>query len=288
MPTRNAGLEHVIVSLHDQVKTIRAGEAGTRKGRDPEDLHQMRVGVRRLRAVLRASRPLFDPKWVNGLRSELDWLGTALGEVRDLDVIRAYLGSNLTAVAGAERTAGRRLLRRLDTDRANAQVSLRRVLDGRRYARLLTRLTTSLAAPRAVSTGVSLLGTAAAEFKKLRRAVESLPGRPSADELHEIRIKVKRARYAAELVRAAAGERVERFIDQAKRVQDILGEHQDAVLLEEYLHEGIDRRQAAPALEQQLLERQRKRRKKSRAAFFEEWPKLARRGRKAWSVVPMP
>jgi CHAD domain-containing protein len=288
MPLRNAELEYAIATLQAQVEAVRASAAGARTGRDPEHLHQMRVAVRRLRAVLRASRPLFDPEWVKDLRRELRWLGTALGEARDLDVIRAYLRSDIAALAGAERKAGRRLLRRLDTDRAKAGKTLRRVLDGRRYARLLSGLTTSLAAPRAASTAVSLLGNAAAEFKKLRRAVGALPGHPSAEELHEIRIKVKRARYAAELVRAAAGERGERFIDQAKKAQDILGEHQDAVLLQEYLHEAIDRREAAPTLEQLLLERQRKRRKKSRVAFFEEWPKLERRGRKAWKVVPRP
>ena len=71
-------------------------------------------------------------------------------------------------------------------------------------------------------------------------------------------------------------------------MQDILGEHQDAVILEEYLHNVRDGREATHALEGELLRRQRKRRKKSRAAFFEAWPKLERRGRKVWSAAPMP
>ena len=288
MPTKNASLQHVLSTLRAQLEAIRACEAGTRAGRDPEDLHKMRVAVRRLRAMLRASRPLFDAKWVKRLRSELGWLGTALGEARDLDVLRGYLGSELASLEGAERKAGQRLLRRLDADRARSRGVLRRVLDGQRYAKLLTRLKASLAAPHVASTGLSLLGNAAAEFKKLRRAVKALSGHPSADDLHEIRIKVKRARYAAELVGADAGGRGQRFIDQAKKIQDILGEHQDAVVLEEYLHDVIDRREATHALEQQLLKRQRKRRKRTRAAFFEEWPRLERRGRKAWSAAPMP
>jgi CHAD domain-containing protein len=288
MPTKNASLQHVLSTLRAQLEAIRACEAGTRAGRDPEDLHQMRVAVRRLRAMLRASRPLFDAKWVKGLRSELGWLGTALGEARDLDVLRGYLGSELTSLEGAKGKAGQRLLRRLDADRARSRGVLRRVLDGRQYARLLTRLKASLAAPQVASTGLSLRGSAAAEFKKLRRAVKALSGHPSAEDLHEIRIKVKRARYAAELVGADAGGRGQRFIDQAKKIQDILGEHQDAVVLEEYLHEAIDSREAMHALQQQLLKRQRKRRKKTRAAFFEEWPRLERRGRKAWSDAPVP
>ena len=58
----------------------------------------MRVAVRRLRAILRASRPLFEAKWVKGLRSELDWLGTVLGEARDLDVLRGSLGSEIASL----------------------------------------------------------------------------------------------------------------------------------------------------------------------------------------------
>jgi hypothetical protein len=49
-----------------------------------------------------------------------------------------------------------------------------------------------------------------------------------------------------------------------------------------------DRTPAAQALEQQLVEQQRKRRTKALAAFREKWPKLKRRGRKAFSKVPTP
>ena len=57
------------------------------------------------------------------------------------------------------------------------------------------------------------------------------------------------------------------------------------MVIEEYLHDVIDRREAAHALEQQLVRRQRKRRKKIRAAFFHGWPRLERRGRKAWATT---
>jgi CHAD domain-containing protein len=81
------------------------------------------------------------------------------------------------------------------------------------------------------------------------------------------------------------GRRAERFAKKAKKVQDILGEHQDAVVAEERLsallrNGGRQPRQAAVA--PWLAERQRARRQTARAAFTEQWPKLKRRGRKAW------
>ncbi len=115
-----------------------------------------------------------------------------------------------------------------------------------------------------------------------RGAVAKLPKQPSAEELHAVRIKVKRARYAAELVQPIIGRRAERFIAKAKKLQDILGEHQDAVVAEEYLRKVTERTPAAQALAQQLIKQQRTRRKKALAAFSKKWPKLKRRGRKAY------
>ena len=74
-----------------QVGELIAHDPGTRLGDDPEELHQARVATRRLRAVLRAARPLLDPGWTESLRAELSWLGGALGPVRDLDVLLDHL-----------------------------------------------------------------------------------------------------------------------------------------------------------------------------------------------------
>lgn len=242
----------------------------------------MRVAVRQLRAILRASRALFDAKVVERLRSELDWLGANLGLVRDLDVLHAYLRPRLAALEGAEQRAGQRVLRRLGGDRARARAGLNEALDSPRYPRILEQLAAFLSRPPASASDVSLPDVAATEWKRLRKAVQKLPGRPSTDDLHAVRIKVKRARYAAELARAAAGARGKRFIHQAKKLQDILGDLQDAVVIEQYLHDAIDRTEPAQAIQKHLVKRQRKRRKQARAAFFEEWPKLKRRGQEAW------
>jgi CHAD domain-containing protein len=278
----NSSLRRVLDELSTHVQALRAHEAGARAGRDPEHLHEMRVAVRRLRAILRASRDLFDARWVERLRSELDWLGGRLGLVRDLDILDAYLRPRLAALESAEHRAGQRVLRRLSADRARAQADLNAALDNPRYPRILEQLETFLSRPPASASDVSLPDVAATEWKRLRKAVQKLPGRPSADDLHAVRIKVKRARYAAELARAAAGERGKRFINQAKKLQDILGDLQDAVVIEQYLHDAIDHTEPAQALGKDLVKRQRKRRKKARAAFFEEWPKLKRRGQEAW------
>ena len=62
---------------------------------------------------------------------------------------------------------------------------------------------------------VSLRDIAAQEFKKLRKTVEALPETPSDADLHQVRIKAKRARYAAELAAPMVGRPAERFVDKA-------------------------------------------------------------------------
>lgn len=281
MPS-HPNLDHVVAAMSAQVAAIAARAAGAKRARDPEEVHQMRVAVRRLRAILRTGRALFPTDWVDDLRRELDWLGGGLGRVRDLDVLRAHLRSQLGHRTAGGRAARERLLRRLTADREAATATLRRALSGRRYARLLPRLDAVVSAPPIRTGDASLADLASVEFAKLRRAVKRLPKHPSAEDLHAIRIKVKRARYAAELAGPELGRPGERFVDKAKTVQDILGEHQDAVTAQRYIRRAIGTGPAARRLADQLMRRQVERREAAREAFTAQWPKLKRRGRRAW------
>ena len=65
--------------LREQAERVLAHDPGTRLGTDPEELHQMRVATRRLRAFLRAGHELLEPEWADAMRAELRWLGGALG-----------------------------------------------------------------------------------------------------------------------------------------------------------------------------------------------------------------
>jgi CHAD domain-containing protein len=278
--------DHILDLMREQLEAIRAHEPGTRAGTDPEQLHRMRTAVRRLRAILGAAREMFDPEWVGVLRSELDWLGTLLGDLRDLDVFRQHLRAELSSLKAAGRVEGRALLDRLDTQRTHARASLIAALDGARYLRLLDRLEKSIQHPRVVHAGVSLPAIAAVHFKKLRKAVKALPKRPSDDDLHAVRIRVKRARYAAELAETMVGRPAKRFVSKAKKLQDILGEHQDAAVAEERLRTLVGRHVGRPErlLAGRLVTRQRARRQAAQMDFFEQWPKLKRRGDKAWKA----
>src|SRR5262249_60927260 len=89
---RSAARDRILALMREHCDLIRAKEPGTRLGSDPEELHQMRAAVRRLRAILGAVRGMFDPQWVAGLRCRLYWLCTRLWGLRGLVFLRVYLG----------------------------------------------------------------------------------------------------------------------------------------------------------------------------------------------------
>ena len=94
---------HVRAALDLRLRALLRHDPDTRSGADPEDLHQMRVSVRRMRASLKAARPLLDATWADDLRAELGWLGSALGPVRDLDVLLLRLRGEIATLPAPER-----------------------------------------------------------------------------------------------------------------------------------------------------------------------------------------
>jgi CHAD domain-containing protein len=278
-------LEHVRAMIARQVAELIAHDPGTRLGVDPEELHQARVATRRLRAVLRAARPLLDPAWTESLRAELAWLGGSLGPVRDLDVLLARLREEIADLEPDERRAAGRFLRLLEAERRAAREAMLEALSSPRYADLLNRLEADAVSSRARAADVSLQAIAGGEFRKLRRAVRSLPPQPSDEELHAVRIRGKRARYAGELAEGVVGKPARRFVQDAKRFQDVIGDHQDAVVAEERVRALLDRANGLGAhfAAGRIVERERRRRRDAREAFPEAWARLKKSGKRAWS-----
>jgi CHAD domain-containing protein len=274
--------EQVRARIGAQLDALVAHDPGARLGGDPEDVHDLRVAVRRLRALLRAARDVVDPVFAEPLRAELQWLGDSLGPARDLDVLLAYLRSDAARFDDDDRTAFDPLLATLEGTREQAQPALLETLRSERYLALLDELERAAASlPLIPGAAVSPQDLAGAEFRKLRKAVRALDGHPEPEAVHAVRIKGKRARYAAEL---ASGKRAKRVVGAAKGFQDVVGEYQDAVVAEKRLRELVRGRSGRAALAiGRLVERQRRRREAALSALPRAWRKLERAGRRAWT-----
>jgi CHAD domain-containing protein len=218
-------------------------EAGVRTGEDPEAVHQARVATRRIRSTLRTFSKLLDEEWTDRLRDDLKWLANLLGEVRDTDVLLERFSDHLAELPAEDEKAGRRLLTRLSEERDQARRRLLGAMGQEKYAELLEDLVEAAAAP-ALLPGAD---RPAAEvtpplvrrpWKKLRKEVRQAGDNPADEQLHKIRIRAKRARYAAEAVEPAFGKPAEDFADAVSDIQSVLGDHQDAVVGEAWLREA--------------------------------------------------
>ncbi len=277
-----APLESLRRLLAAQYRTMLTNDPGLRLGEDAEALHQLRVATRRSRALLRAARGLVAPEWAEPLRDELAWLGGLLGPVRDLDVLLEHLDTEAAAMGDDDARAFRRLRARLAVERQQARDSLIEAMGSDRYFRLLDTLEGAAEAP-AGELPTPLTEIAAGAFARLRKAVKALPARPADDELHRVRIKTKRARYAVELAAPELGKAGDRVIERAKVVQDVIGEHQDACVAEDRLRALALRGGGKTGLAAgRLIERQRRRKRDARRALPGAWHKLDRTGRKAF------
>ncbi len=221
---------------------------------DPSEqaIHQTRVATRRLRSDLKTFGAVLDPVWLRHTRSELKWIGSVLGAVRDIDVLDKRLQSDDPASPGSR---GEDTLRsRLASQRRDKTEELAHALRSERYINLLDRLDAGTSVPRFF---ISPQSTEAGEpgvgpsdlarraiprllrplWKKLRRSVSKAGATPSDTQLHKIRIASKQLRYGAELAEPVLGKAARRTARRAEDIQTILGDHHDSVMAVEWLEQ---------------------------------------------------
>ncbi|MBL8481135.1 MAG: CYTH and CHAD domain-containing protein [Rhodocyclaceae bacterium] len=221
------------VLAHACLRQWQANAAGARREDDTEYLHQMRVGLRRLRSVLQLFAPAlpepFVQRWMPILRAR----GDATGAARDLDVLcERFLAT----------------LRRAQPGRTELEVLARHGEAERRALR--ARLRASLAEPALVLDVLNL----AADLQALPDGKDSLPefararltalykrakkrarsARAEDDEsLHRLRVALKALRYGTEFLTSLLdGRRAARYAARVARAQDGLGKHNDLALLD--------------------------------------------------------
>lgn len=269
------------------IRLIRA-DAGVRVGEDLEAVHDARVAVRRLRSDLRSFRSVLDPSWSKPLRDELGWLGTALGEVRDLDVLGDRLEGRVAELRPEDKAVGEHLVQRVRAERSTAREGLLADLRSDRYTALLDRLVQGSQAPAVLPdagerTAASVLvPLMEGPWKHVERACTRIDDDAPDELLHAARIRAKRARYAADALAPLVGARARRFARAAAGLQDVLGEHQDAVVAEAWLREAARSGAGTAFVAGLLTARERQARADARASWRAAWKALRRKKLRFW------
>ncbi|HET8787628.1 MAG TPA: CYTH and CHAD domain-containing protein [Actinomycetes bacterium] len=264
-------------------------EAGVRIGEDPEAVHQARVATRRIRSTLRTFSKLLDEEWTDRLRDDLKWLADLLGQVRDTDVLLERFEDHLAELPAEDAKAGRRLLAKLSDQRDQARRRLLGAMAQEKYAVLLDDLVAAAAAPALLPGGdrpaVEVMPPMVTRpWKRLRKEVRKAGDDPPDEVLHQIRIRAKRARYAAEAVEPVFGKPAEDFADAIADLQDVLGDHQDAVVGEAWLREAAAsaRRRDVAIVAGLLIAAERASAAGTRDRWRDVWKAASRKSLRAW------
>lgn len=221
-----------------------ANEAVTLEGQDPEGAHQMRVALRRLRSALQIFRPFIPVSQQNSLGPRVKALADALGPAREWDV---FLGDLLPPVAAA--LPGHAGLAALEaaarTQRDQAYITARAALADPAHTTLLLDLSAWVDGRQWRNQPVSEQSTlllspvtdmAGALLDKRHRTARRRGrgfARLSAADRHELRIALKKLRYAADFFRTLyEGKALRRFLEDLAALQEDLGHLQDVATVD--------------------------------------------------------
>ena len=226
----------VLDYLSAQLGTLQQLEPGVLADQ-PDAVHRSRVATRRMRSALATFEPLFATATVRALRAELAWHAVELGVPRDAEVLRDSLLGALDSIGVAADAPQRQVIvERLNGVHATAHAELVETMATERYDRLHEALAEWLATPP-VTAGASAPAVPLlhglldrARGRAAKRFVAALADPARLAGWHEVRKAAKAARYCAEAVQPAFGDRARDHAATWEAVTDALGELQDSVV----------------------------------------------------------
>lgn len=213
-------------------------EEGTRSGADAEDLHDMRVATRRMRAAWRVFDGAFKASKTKKMRRHLETIADRLGSVRDLDVLIEGLEAYSVGLDEDQRPGLEPLLSLWRKQRANARTQLLGELDSEGYASFVKEMDEFLEAGAKAAAAVGsptaphrVRDRAASEVWAAYEAVRAyelvLPW-AGVETLHDLRIATKWLRYTLEFFGETLGPDSARLLARVVALQDHLGCLHDA------------------------------------------------------------
>jgi CHAD domain-containing protein len=229
----NEGIRRLIGPFH---QTLLANVDGAVIGSNSRALHDLRISIRRIRIVLRAFRRPLRKTSAGRIDDDLRDLNRCLGPVRDLDVWIGFCEKGAVARRFSKHRLWPKFVAYQKELRSMQCATVRRHLRGAGFAALRTRIDRFLTAelPAAGGAAAAPIGPLSrrALLKSLRRALKIGGLRHSRDpeELHELRVELRRIRYFCGFFAELLGPRMLKLSRRAHRVERVLGEMRDADL----------------------------------------------------------
>jgi inorganic triphosphatase YgiF len=269
-------------AISDCLLHVQANVPGAIGRLDDEYLHQVRVGLRRLRVVMAMAGAYCEDAELDALRGHVSELCAELGGARDWDV---FITQTLAPVCKQfpDHAGLRAILRASETARRKHHAQMRASLASGDFQRLLLRIglwmqKSDRQAPSA-GDGATLAEFAARILAKRGKQVHRRglhPAQADAAQLHALRIACKKLRYSAEIFSSLSGTaKTVRSLGALSGLQDTLGLLNDIATARRLLGElGHEKNRAARAIIQGWLEHGHARRM---AALKKDWKQFSRR-----------
>jgi len=263
------------------VEALKQMQAGAIAG-DVESLHQLRVATRRLRAAIELFAGVLHGSRVRVYQRDLPWLGQAAGMVRECDVAGDLIRARSAKLDPQMAEALAPIYDALAERRKVEHQAFVAITNSKRYVLLLERLSQPMI--RKVD-AITVRSKAAVMIRPLARSVGRAGSKLAEDSppewFHRLRVRVKRLRYALEMLAPLGGKRHKKALARLEATQDILGLYQDGIATVAWLRSHCASPAVPPAtllaagaVIQSLLKRQRK----LAARCLKRWKRVERGG----------
>ena len=257
---RTMSVDHAVaLTFTECLKHWTTNEAVALKGADPEGIHEMRVGLRRMRSALSDFRTIIPAAQLAWMKRETKWLITSLGAARDWDVFLAELLEPVEAARPQDRRLSElRTAARAEQKRgyATARVAIQCL----RHSRFVGQMRDWLSARRWRQPRQKDRGSLDKPIWKLARRVPRKRhdaalklGRGfselSAERRHQLRIALKKLRYTADFFGSLCPKKhTKRYFRALAQMQNCLGHMNDVVVAEHLLERMASAQRAQRAL----------------------------------------
>jgi CHAD domain-containing protein len=257
------------IAIDKHVRKVVKHQPKVLEDRDPEQLHQMRVGMRRLRSAIAGFSGAILLPWAASER-HIAKIGRVLGNLRDLDVLEEILRDRYRPfLSSKEQKTLDKVFQLMTKERAKAFIKVKKVLNGELYQKLFLSFDGWLDEPIYQEIGQLAIELVLADILlpqlskfllhpgwlvgvQIEAGQIILPEESSdgtleqiltgqVNKLHDLRKEAKKLRYQLELFVHFYNENYQYLVDLVKEIQTILGDIQDSFVLENFIIKSLEK-----------------------------------------------